>query len=108
MFGVMPEIILPLLIVAAAAVIIVTTCALVFARHAQRETRALRLETERLRELGLKQFEQLHKLSSRLSELEDGKPECPASIADLLPTTSATTRNPASNSQPASGAAQRN
>jgi hypothetical protein len=74
MFGVMPEIILPLLIVAAAAVIIVTTCALVFARHAQRETRALRLETERLRELGLKQFEQLHKLSSRLSELEDSKP----------------------------------
>ncbi|MFM7604761.1 MAG: DUF2339 domain-containing protein [Prosthecobacter sp.] len=72
----MPEIILPLLVVAA-AVIIVTACALVFARHAQCETRALRQEIERLRAIGLTQFEQLNKLSSRLSLLEDGKPASP-------------------------------
>ncbi len=69
----MDEILFSLLIVAA-AVIIVPVCALVSASRARRETRELRQEVERLRDLGANQFERLNRLSSRVSELMDAKP----------------------------------
>lgn len=63
-----------LLLIVAAAVIIMPVCALVSASRARRETRELRKEVERLRDLGATQFERLNRLSSRVSGLEDEKP----------------------------------
>lgn len=66
----MDELIL-LLVIVAAAVLIMPICALVFASRARRETRELRKEVERLRDLGATQLERLNRLSSRVSGLED-------------------------------------
>lgn len=66
----MDELIL-LLVIVASAVLIMPICALVFASRARRETRELRKEVERLRDLGTTQLERLNRLSSRVSGLED-------------------------------------
>jgi uncharacterized membrane protein len=69
----MDEIVLILLIVAA-AVLVMPICALVSASRARREARELRMEVDRLRDLGATQLERLNRLSNRVSGLEDEKP----------------------------------